>query len=199
VLAFVKDGKILKIEGDPEHPYNEGRLCSKGLAVKQLVYNPDRLLYPMKRIGQRGEGKWQRISWDEALDTIANKLNEIKAKEGAQAVVFGHGTDRSYFHAVPRFCNAFGTPNWTEPGDAQCWFPKMVAELTTFGRTLQNNIEDYDKTRCIVLWGASLYTNDAIFSARVMWAKALGSKIITVDPKFSAAASKADIWIQLRP
>ncbi len=80
VLVQVKDGKVVKIEGDPAHPLSEGMMCPKGLAAKQLIYHPERLTYPMKRVGERGEGKWQRISWDEALDTIATKLKEIIEK-----------------------------------------------------------------------------------------------------------------------
>jgi anaerobic selenocysteine-containing dehydrogenase len=71
IIAQVKDGKVIKVEGDPNSPISHGTLCSKGLAITQLAYHPDRILYPMKRKGAKGEGKWERISWDEALDTIA--------------------------------------------------------------------------------------------------------------------------------
>ena len=74
VLVHVRDERAIKVEGDPHHPINEGSLCPKGLAVLQTVYHADRILYPMKRTGQRGEGKWKRISWDEALDTVAAKF-----------------------------------------------------------------------------------------------------------------------------
>ena len=78
VLVHVKGGRVIKIEGDPDFPENEGSMCVRGLSFTQLLYHPDRIKYPMKRVGQRGEGKWQRISWDEALDTIASKIKQAK-------------------------------------------------------------------------------------------------------------------------
>ncbi|GAJ08322.1 unnamed protein product, partial [marine sediment metagenome] len=92
VLAHVKDGKVIKIKGDPDHPSNKGALCHTALAGIELLYHPDRLNYPMKRAGKRGEGKWQKISWDEALDNIADKLNEIKEKDGAEAISLSLGS-----------------------------------------------------------------------------------------------------------
>ena len=83
VLVHVKDGKITKIEGDPESPLSKGTICIKALAGMDLVYHPDRLKYPLRRAGERGEGKWQRISWDEALNVIADTLNGIKGEYGA--------------------------------------------------------------------------------------------------------------------
>ena len=91
VLVHVRDGKVIKVEGDPNHPANEGALCVKGLAALQVVYHPDRITYPMKRSGQRGEGKWQRISWDEALDTVAAKFNEVIEKYGPEAITWSPG------------------------------------------------------------------------------------------------------------
>lgn len=74
-LVYVKNGKVMRLEGDPECPTNKGRLCPKGRSSIEFVYHPDRLKYPMKRVGKRGEGKWQRITWDEGLDIISSKLN----------------------------------------------------------------------------------------------------------------------------
>ena len=78
VKLIVKNGRLVKVEGDEKHPWNQGRLCPRVLALTQYVYHPDRLLYPMKRAGERGEGKWTRISWDEAFDTIEKKLKDIR-------------------------------------------------------------------------------------------------------------------------
>ena len=89
VLVHVKNGHVTKIEGDPDFPINNGTMCSRGLAFRQLVYHPDRLIYPLKRAGNKGEGKWQRISWDEALDTIACRYKKIKEDYGAEAIVLG--------------------------------------------------------------------------------------------------------------
>ena len=83
---YVKDGKIIKVEGSKEHPYSVGTLCSKGAANRQYIYSEDRLKTPLKRTGPRGSGKFEPISWDEALDTIAAKFNEIKEQNGPESV-----------------------------------------------------------------------------------------------------------------
>lgn len=87
VLANVKGGKVVEIEGDSDHPRNKGELCPKEKVGSELLYLPDRLNYPLKRAGQKGEGKWERISWDEALETTASRLAEIKDKHGCLASV----------------------------------------------------------------------------------------------------------------
>jgi anaerobic selenocysteine-containing dehydrogenase len=92
VLVHVEDGKITKIEGDPNFPMNRGYTCVKGDVYYEFVYHPDRLKYPMKRVGERGEGKWQRITWDQALNEIAEKLTEIKEKYGPESIASIHGT-----------------------------------------------------------------------------------------------------------
>ena len=84
--VHVADNKIVRIEGTKGHPVNDGRLCAKGLASIQFEYDPNRLLYPMKRIGERGEGKWQRVSWDEAIDTIVTRLKRIIETDGVRAI-----------------------------------------------------------------------------------------------------------------
>ena len=91
VLAYVEDGKVVRVEGDPASPLNKGILCPKGLATIEYVYHPDRLQHPLKRVGEGGEGKWQQISWDEALSTIAAKFSELKDKYGAESVAFSVG------------------------------------------------------------------------------------------------------------
>ena len=85
VKLVIKDGKLEKVEGDEDHPYFQGRTCTRVLALPQYIYHPDRLRYPVKRAGKRGEGKWQRISWDEAFDICEKKLSEIRDKYGAES------------------------------------------------------------------------------------------------------------------
>ena len=132
VLVHVQDGRIIKLEGDPGVPSNRGTMCSKGLAYLQLVYHPDRIQYPLKRSGKRGEGKWQRISWDEALDTIANKYKEIIPKYGPEAIVIGQGTGRDYAETLYRFANLLGTPNVITAGHI-CYVLRVGTTLITCG------------------------------------------------------------------
>jgi len=92
VLVYTKNGRVEKIAGDPDCPINHGTLCSKGIASAQLAYHPARLTYPVKRLGRKGSGKWERISWDEALNTIAGGILDYKEKFGAESIVMGYGT-----------------------------------------------------------------------------------------------------------
>ena len=91
VVAHVKNGRVIKLEGNPEDPMSKGRMCAKGLAGIQALYHPNRIKYPMKRVGERGENKWKRISWDEAIDIIAKKLMETYENYGAEYVFCSTG------------------------------------------------------------------------------------------------------------
>lgn len=91
VLVRVKDGEVVEIKGDPDHPNNKGALCPKGFAGIELLYHPDRLNHPLQRAGNRGGGKWRKISWEEAIDIISFKLSEIKAENGPEAISVANG------------------------------------------------------------------------------------------------------------
>ena len=116
-IATVEDGKLIKWEQDKEGGFPHKPCRSfKGLANKEIIESPDRLKYPLKRVGARGEGKWQRVSWDEALDEIAAKLNEIKEKYGPEALGCTVGEPKHFeFVWIHRFANAFGSPNVSTP------------------------------------------------------------------------------------
>ena len=92
--VFVEQGKMVRIEGDERHPWNQGRSCPRVLALTQYMYHPDRITRPLKRVGERGEGKFEPISWDEAFDLCERRLNDIKQEYGAESVVFAQGTGR---------------------------------------------------------------------------------------------------------
>ena len=99
-LVYLKDGKVVRIKGDPDSPLNKGKMCIKGLSSIEHLYPPDRLKYPMRRKGARGSGKWERVSWDEALDTIVSKIEDIREKFGVEAIALGTGTGRHHFRHV---------------------------------------------------------------------------------------------------
>ncbi len=124
VEVHVKNGRVIKVEGDTEHPFNQGRACPRVLAMTQYIYHPDRLKYPLKRIGKRGEGKWQRISWDEAFDICEKRMREIRDKYGPEAMHFTQGTGRDVGGEVLLLAYAYGSPNWSVflPG-ISCWTP----------------------------------------------------------------------------
>ena len=198
VLVHVKDGRITKIEGDPDFPINHGVMCSRGLAFKQLVYHPDRVMYPLKRSGKKGEGKWQRISWDEALDTIAIKYKKIKEDYGAEAIVLGYGTGRNYENFLYRFSNLLGTPNVLTAGH-MCYGPRIATSNIICGRM---PVCDYDANpKCVMVWGSNVVlTNpDEYLGENLSKVLSEGSKLIVVDPRLTYLAGRADIWLQLKP
>ena len=121
VIAHVKNGQVVKLEGDPVDPMSKGRMCAKGLSGINALYHPNRNKYPLVRVGKRGDGRWKRVTWDQALDTVASMLMEIREKFGAECVFTSTGGGGNpEVPSAGRFAHIFGTPNWFEPGSAQC-------------------------------------------------------------------------------
>ena len=198
VLVYVKDGKIAKIAGDPDCPINHGTLCSKGIGASQLVYHPDRLTYPVRRVGSKGSGKWERISWDEALDAIAEKILNYKESFGAESIVMGYGTGRENEAVIYRFANLLGSPNTLTAGHF-CYGPRIATTIITCGT---NPIVDYENNpRCIMVWGNNLVISNPDCYKGEPFSTALdaGAKLIAVDPRLTRIAARADIWLPLRP
>ena len=198
VLVYTKDGRVAKIAGDPDCPINHGTLCSKGIASAQLAYHPDRLTYPVKKISSKGSGKWERISWDEALDTIAERILRYKEEFGAESVVMGYGTGRENEAAIYRFANLLGTPNVLTAGHF-CYGPRIATSIITCGT---NPIVDYENhPKCIMVWGNNLVISNPDCYKGESFSVSLnkGAKLIAVDPRLTRIAARADVWLQLRP
>jgi len=205
VLAYKEAGKIVKIKGDPEHPNNRGALCPKGLSGIELLYHPDRLNYPLKRLGKRGEGKWQRISWDEALDIISSKLTEAQKQHGAESISIASGAGLySNMGIIGYFCYLLGTPNWLTAGYI-CFLPTSLATRATIGYSTPITATEivFDEvlnSNCILLWAANpkfaapYPVGEGIFDL-----KKKGVKLIVVDPTPTKYAKIADLWLQIRP
>jgi thiosulfate reductase / polysulfide reductase chain A len=199
VMAEVSDGKLLKLQGNPHHPLTKGKLCARGNAGVALLNDPDRLKFPQIRTGERGEGKFRRVSWDEALDFLAARLKDVKQKYGPESVaLFPHGVHSGFFATLMK---AYGTPNSAEPAFAQCRGPRDIGYQLTFGRPV-NSPEpvDLEESKCIVLIGSHIGEN--VFTSQVTaFAEGLakGAKLIVVDPRFSTAASKANFWMPIKP
>ena len=200
-LLHVTDGKLTKVVGDRDSPLNKGRLCPIGTATLDLVYHPDRLKHPLRRSGARGEGKWERISWDEALGEIAERLQTIKRDWGAEAIAMGTGTGRHHIRWVSRFGHALGTPNWCEPGFAQCFHPRVNTTLLTFGDFPVCDFTSGTSPKCIVYWGHNPVISGPDGETRFNALESLEShpKIIVIDPRRTRLAKQADLWLQLRP
>ena len=204
VLVHVNNGKVVKIEGDPDSPITRGKICPKGLASIEYMYHPDRITHPMKRVGKRGEGKWERISWEEAYDILIPKLKDLQEKYGKETVAVAHGTGRYHFHHVIRLAHALGTPNWFEPGTAQCFIPRIISSLATYGDLMVTDYgygEDGKTPECLLCWGKHPYVSgpDAESQFRVKHSLKRGTKLIVVDPRETQMAKMADIWLKVRP
>jgi anaerobic selenocysteine-containing dehydrogenase len=203
VLVHVADGVVTKVTGDPECPTSRGYICAKGKASVELLYHPDRLKHPLKRAGVRGEDKWERISWDEALDTIADKFSRFKEEYGAESIVGAYGTGRPYYVFFQRFLNSLGTPNKVTFSHI-CYAPRLAASAMTCG-TLP--ICDYYgfggiPPKCVVVWGCNITetgASDGMCGYQLTQTLKREAKLIVIDPRKTDIASKADHWVQLRP
>ncbi|MCF8039976.1 MAG: molybdopterin-dependent oxidoreductase [Desulfohalobiaceae bacterium] len=194
VIAHVNNGTVVKVEGDPDSPISYGSLCSKGLAATQLTYHPDRIVHPMKRSGKN----WSRISWDEALGTIAEKFQKISDEHGPEHIVVGQGTGRDYESHLYRFANLLGTPNVLTAGH-MCYVSRVASTLVTAGNL---PICDYrGGPKCIVMWGCNpQWSNPDEYKGVDFWrAYKAGAKLICIDPRKGFVARKADLWLQIRP
>lgn len=195
VLIHVEQGRPVQIEGDPNSPVNKGILCTKAMASLEHLYHPERLRSPLRRVGNRGEGDWQKISWDEALEIICEKLKSTREEFGAESVVFIHGAAKGLQETcLRRFANAFGTPNVASMGHV-CFLPRRFGSLMTFGF---HPIADYDSpTNCIVVWGS--YKSKIAQFHKTLEATKKGATLIVIDPIYTELAQKADRWVRLRP
>ncbi len=212
VLAHIEDGKLVKIEGDPEHPWNQGRLCSRCLAMTQYVNHPDRLTRPLKRVGERGEGKWQEISWDDAFDLIEKNMKNIRQEFGAESFVFTMGTGRDIGPWICMLAYAYGSPNvMFGLSGLSCYTPRMAALHTVQGnycvpdaaQWFPKRYEDprYKVPKCLIIWGYNIPAScpDNIFGHWFIDLMKKGTEIIAIDPRLSWFASRAKKWLKLRP
>jgi anaerobic selenocysteine-containing dehydrogenase len=201
VLLHVRDGELVKVEGDRDSPLNHGRLCPIGTVTRDLVYHPKRLKFPLRRLGPRGSGEWQRMSWDEALDQISERLLDIRARFGAEAIALGTGTGRHHIRWVSRFGHALGTPNWCEPGFAQCFHPRVNTCMLTFGDFPVSDFTGGTPPACMLFWGHNPLNSGPDGETRFNVREALDAqpKIIVVDPRETELARRAEVWLQVRP
>jgi thiosulfate reductase/polysulfide reductase chain A len=201
IVGKVKDGKLVKIEGNPKSPANDTRVCARGNSGIQLLYDPDRLKYPLKRTGNRGEGKWARISWEEALDEVAHNIKKVKDKHGPHALAyFDHGASAEFMRGI--FKN-LGTENYTnEPAFYQCVGPAALAFIKSMGYVTSGTRQyiDMKNAKAILLVGSHIGENVHVSHvAEYMEGLDNGAKLVVVDPRFSAPAGKADIYLPIRP
>jgi len=203
VLVHLEGDRVVNITGDPDSPTSLGYLCPKGKAAPELLYHPDRLTHPLRRAAARGEKKWNRVSWEEALSEMADNFTRIKQESGAEFVAIGQGTGRPHTEWTSRFANAFGTPNFVGPGHI-CFLPRVIASTLTLGRLPVCDIYGLGgkKPSCILIWGCNLTHSgaaDGMCGGMLERALREADKVIVVDPRRIGPAERADHWLQPRP
>ncbi len=205
ILVRVIGGRAVKIEGHPLNPNNQGRLCPRGQAGLQILYNPDRIKGPLRRIGERGSNEWQSISWDEALRLVADKLKELREKGQPHTLVFMHGAKPGPMQdLIARFCQAFGTPNVVEVSGSSDGSSLLVNYLMQGWRAAAGY--DWENTNYLLSLGAPLLEawQPSVRMLRAYSRLRRGrpgvrAKIVQVEPRFSVTAAKADEWIPINP
>jgi anaerobic selenocysteine-containing dehydrogenase len=200
MLVEVDDhGRAVRVKGDPANPYTHGGLCVKVAHYEKRTYHTDRLLYPMKRIGQKGEGKFARVSWDEALDTIAAKLKSIAAENpesilpysyaGTMGLLQGASMDRRFFHRLGAslldrtICSSAG----------------MYGMRYTVGASVGTNPETIDQAKYILIWGSNIITSNIHLWRYILKARSRGAKIVTIDPLRTKTGEQSDEHIAIMP
>lgn len=197
----VKNGRIDKIKGNPDHPANSGALCVKGNAIKELVYAPERLKHPL----QKTRGGFKKISWDDALNLIADKLSAIRQKYGPHTLVRcgGAPVTEATRDAFVELLAAYGSSNFTSPGHL-CSQPRKLGLRLVYGG---RSDPDYEHTRCMLIWGAnptaSMRPAERFaygrFNRVIPDAQKRGATLIVIDPRRIKTAGKADMFIQIKP
>lgn len=200
-LLYVRDGKLIKVKGDRDSPLNKGWMCVKGLATPEIVNHPDRLKNPLKRKGERGSGDWEVVSWEQALDEIAHKVDALRKESGPESIALGQGTGRHHYLHVVRFANALGTPNWYEPGLAQCFIPRITACNLTYGSFVVADYYGKTQPKCILFWGHNPLVTSADGELAICVKRALdnGALGIAIDPRVSETGKRCQLWLPIRP
>ena len=190
---------MTRITGDKTHPSSGGFICPKGARAHELHYAADRVHVPLKRVGRRGGGEWEEISWDQALDEIADKITQLVESDGEETIAHSIGTLHGADWGIgERFMNLFGSPN-TVGQDKICYGPGAIGETLTYG--FGPTVFTYPvpgKTRCIVIWGMRPSASSPLLWRQMLRARAAGAKLVVIDPEFTKEARKADHWLQLK-
>jgi anaerobic selenocysteine-containing dehydrogenase len=201
MLVTVEDGRAVRVAGDPDHPFTNGFLCTKVNRYVERTYHEDRLLYPMRRVGKKGRGEFERISWDEAIDEIARRLGEIvKSPDGPQAIlpysyagtmgmVQGESIDRRFFHAIGA----------SKLDRTICSTPGATGMRMTLGASIGADAEGLPQSDLVILWGTNTLTSNPHLWPFVLRARENGAKVLCIDPIKTRTAAQCDEWIPIRP
>ena len=220
LFAHVKDGVFQRVEGNHHNPLNKGRVCMKGQSAVQWVYSSQRLKYPLKRVGEKGEGKFKRITWDEALDTIAYKIKDVQKNFGPEYILLAKGQASGWYNLYHkvwlRFLHALGSPNFSWWGPFVCFVPPLFYHIVTLGGNPISSYSkpDYDNAELIIDWFTSggkggvarggvetLNTNLRSVPIKILNRLEKGAALIVVNPQMVplAANGRARKWLPIKP
>ena len=220
VRVYTEDGRVVKIEGDPDGPLNKGGVCLKCLSQIQTVYSPRHVLHPMKRVGERGENRWEAISWEEAVDLAGEQIATAVKKYGPYAYWSARGGGGAYIEwETSGLDYTFGGCNSLASGACQCAMPRDFVSTTSVGFNCCVDMDNVDRwvgitdnaeldgtrrddtERVFVLWGSQPHSSKAAHGGHGLTdaRSNLGVKTIVVDPYMTAEAAKADVWLPVRP
>jgi anaerobic selenocysteine-containing dehydrogenase len=193
--AHVEGGRLVKVTPMKEHPVK--RLCVKSQAIPDLIYSPERVTHPMRKVN----GAWQQTSWDEAIAIISDKLAGIKDNYGAKALLVHLGeptVGTALQKAAARFCSLYGTPNYTS-GSSLCFVARAIGHGLSIGSRRLPLMPSYKNTRCVVVWGHNPQESRIGEEADILSAQKGGAKLVVVDPRATPLAKRADLHLQVRP
>ena len=201
MIGFVENGRLVKLEGQPDSIRGRGKICSKGAAGINQLYDPDRVLYPMKRVGKRGEGKWKRISWDEALTEVAARLKKLRDEGHPEKFMFHYGRMKaSSSKIVKMFLDNYGTGT-VGNHTSICEGGKWTGQELTWGKHYDN--WDFDNTKFVLNFGSGVlecHTNHIPTSQRLVDAMVdRGVKVYTFDVRLSNTAASSTEWLPVKP
>ncbi len=202
MVGYVEDGRLVKLEGHPDSVRTRGKICSKGAAGINQLYDPDRILYPMKRVGKRGQGKWKRISWDEALNEIAGRLKKLRDEGHPEKFMFHYGRMKGSSSKIIKsvFLPAYGTKTIGNHTSI-CEGAKWTSQELTWGKHYDN--WDFDNTKFVVNFGSNCieaHTNSIPVGQRLVDAMVdRGVKVVTFDVRISNTAARSTEWVPIKP
>lgn len=204
VLVRVADGRAVKLEGNPMHPINLGALCPKGQAAPELLYNPDRLTGPLRRVGERGAGQWEMVSWEEAIQAVAQKLSDLRDDGHPEMAAFLYGETRGQMRPlIERFMQAVGSPNTVSHDSLNIEATKLALYYTQGIYDLP--AYDLENSNYLLSFGASLLeagrTPQRMVSgySYLRRGRANRGKVVVIDPRQGVTGAKADEWIPIVP
>jgi anaerobic selenocysteine-containing dehydrogenase len=191
----VQDGKVKQVDGDETHPITQGKICARGRMLKERTNSSERLLYPLKKMN----GQFMRISWEQALDEVAEKMREIKERYGTTSVLHSHDYANNGLlkNLDQRFFNCYG--GVTELTGSLCWGAGIEAQTWDFGNSYSHAPEDIQNSRHVVIWGRNVARTNMHLFQHLLAAKKRGTKIIVIDPLFQQTAQIADMYVSVRP